>query len=132
MKPIAPPSLRVLPQLLEEGADFAVGLSVVHRLERRRGDEQEGDVGLLRHGLGHERLARTGRALEQHSAPRRATHGVAKGLVRQEEVDGADHLRLDGVDPDEVFEPDHRLSRPDECVRGPPGADEGRDHDRPE
>src|SRR5207248_8961453 len=35
----------------EVGADLAVGLAVVHRLERRRRDEEEGDAGLLGHGL---------------------------------------------------------------------------------
>ncbi len=62
----------VLAELLEEGTDFAVRLPVVHRLEGRGRHEQEGDVGLLGHGLGHEGLAGPGRPLEEHAAPRQS------------------------------------------------------------
>ena len=122
----------VLAQLLEEGADLAVGLPVVHRLEGRGGHEEEGDVRLLGHRLGDERLARPGRPLEEHAAAGRAAHGVAEGLVGQEEVDGAHHLGLDRVDPDEVLEAHLGLAGADERVRRAPGAEEGGQHDRPE
>ena len=101
----------VLAQLLEEGTDLAVGLAVVHRLEGGGRHEEERDVGLLGHRLGHERLARPGRPLEQDAAPGRAAHGVAEGLMREEQVDGAHDLGLDGVDPDQVLQtdlPSHR------------------------
>ncbi len=122
----------VLAQLLEEGADLAVRLSVVHGLEGRSGHEQEGDVGLLGHGLGHEGLAGARRPLEQDTAPGRATHGVVEGLVGEEEIDGADHLGLDGVDAHQVLQADCRLARPDEDVRRAAGPEEGRSHDRSE
>ena len=119
----------VLPELLEERPDLAIGLPVVHRLEGRRGDEEERDVGLLGHRLGHKRLAGPRRTLEEDAAPGRAAHGVAEGLVSQEEVDGTDHLRLDGVDPHQVLEADGGLTRADQGVRRAARADEGGQHD---
>ena len=122
----------VLAQLLEERADLAVGLSVVHRLEGRGRDEQEGDVGLLGHGLGDEGLARSGRTLEEDAATRRSPHGVAERLVGEEQVDGADDLGLDAVDAHQVLEAHGGLAGPDERVGRAPGSEEGRGHDRPE
>ena len=122
----------VLAQLLEEGTDLAVRLAVVHRLEGGGRHEEERDVGLLGHRLGDERLARPGRTLEQDAATGRAAHRVAEGLVREEEVDRAHDLGLDGVDPDQVLQTDGRLTGPDQGVRRPAGTDEGRKHDRAE
>ena len=122
----------VLAELLEERPDFAVGLPVVHRLEGRRRHEQEGDVGLLGHGLGHERLPRSGWPLEEHATPGGPAHGVAERLMGEEQVDGAHDLRLDGVDAHQVLQAHLRLTGPDERVRRPPGEEEGRQHDRPQ
>ena len=109
----------VLTELLEERSDFAVGLPVVHRLEGRRRHEQERDVGLLGHGLGHEGLPRSGWPLEEHATPGGPAHGVAERLMGEEQVDGAHHLRLDGVDAHQVLQAHLRLTRTDECVRRP-------------
>ena len=120
----------VLAELLEEGPDLAVGLPVVHRLEGRGGHEEEGDVGLLGHGLGHERLARSGRPLEEHAAPGRPAHGVAERLMGEEQVDGAHDLGLDGVDAHQVLQAHLGLARADERVRRPPGGEQRGQHDR--
>ncbi len=50
----------------------------------------------------------------------------------EEQVDGAHHLGLDGVDADQVFEAHLGLARSDERVRRPPGGKEGGQHDRPQ
>ena len=125
-------SVGVLAQLLEVGADLAVRLAVVHRLEGRGGHEEEGDVGLLGHRLGHEGLAGARGPLEEDAAARRAAHGVAERLVGEEQVDGAHHLGLDGVDADEVLQAHGGLAGSDERVRRAPGPDERRQHDRAE
>ena len=57
-----------LAERLEVGADLAVGLAVVHRLERRRGDEEDhldraGDIQRFRqHGAGVRQNVRAGLA----------------------------------------------------------------------
>jgi len=72
------------PQGLEVGADLAVGLAVVHRLERRRRHEQERHAGLCGHGLGQVGLARAGRPLEEDASAGRAPHAITEGLVGEE------------------------------------------------
>ena len=108
----------VLAQTLEEGADFAVRLAEIHRLERRGGDEQERHLGLFGHGLGHEGLAGSRRSFEEHAAASGATHGVAKGLMGEEEVHRSDDLSLDPVDPDHVLEADLGLTGADQTGGG--------------
>ena len=64
--------------------------------------------------------------------PRRTAHGVAEGLVGQEQIDGADDLGLDRVDADQVLEAHLGLAGPDEGVRRTPGGEQRGQHDRAE
>ena len=79
-------------QGLEVGPDLAVGLAVVHGLERRRRHEEEGDARLPGHGLGQVGLPGPGRPFEEDGPPGRAAHLLLEGLVGEEQVEGLDHL----------------------------------------
>ena len=71
-----------------------------------------------------------GVALEEQAAARRAAHLAGEGLVREEEVQRADHVLLDRVDADDVVEPDLDLLRPVHHVRRPAGEHElAEEHD---
>ena len=124
----APFGAGVLSQPLEEGADLSVRLPEVHRLERRGGHEQERHLRLLGHRLGHERLARSRRALEEHPATGRTAHGVAERPVREEEVHGPHDFGLDPVDAHHVVEPHLDLTGADQLVGGAAGSEEGSEH----
>ena len=76
----------------EERADLDGGHPVEHRLERWCRHEEEGDTGLLGHGLGHERLAGSGRAFEQDPPPWIPSQHVTERRVAQEDVQAADDL----------------------------------------
>ena len=101
---------RGLAQLLEVVADLAAGRAVVLRLERGRRHEQERHAGLVRHRLGHVRLAGAGRAFEQHALARVAAHHVAERLVAEEQVERLDDLVLDRAEADDVVERDVEIS----------------------
>ena len=123
---------RSLAQRLEVGADLARGGAVVHRLERRRRDEEEGDASLGRHRLGQIGLARAGLALEQESPSRGSAHLGCERLVREEEVERADHVVLDVVDALDRVEGDVDLLRPIGHVRRTARAHRGTDEDTDE
>src|SRR5204863_7796726 len=91
-----------LAQGLEVRTDLAIGLPVVHRLEGRRGHEQEWDAGLFGHGLGHVGLTGSRRTLEQDRPPRRAAHPLTEGLEGEEEVEGLDDFFYDDASPRDV------------------------------
>ena len=105
MKPMAPPSRRAAARSARKYADLAVGLAVVHRLEGRRRDEQEGHARLARHGLGHVGLAGARRPLEQHTAARGGAQLLANGVVREEQVQRADDLFAHDIATDDVVQP---------------------------
>ncbi len=106
--------LRRLAQLLEEAAQAHLRHAEVDVLELRRGREQEGDAGLLRHRLGEVRLAGSRRTLEQHAAAGVAAHVLAERLVRQEDVECALHLVDLAVEPDHLVKADLDLLGPDQ------------------
>ena len=82
MKPIAPPSaIAILRSVLKYAADLAGRRAVVHRLERRTGDEQEGHSRFRRHRFGGVGLARARQALEEQAAARCAAHVVAENAL---------------------------------------------------
>ena len=117
------------PQLLEVGADLAVGLPVEHRLEGRRRDEEEGHAGLGGHGLGHVRLARPGRALEEDGLAGGAAHLLVEGPVGQEEVERLGDLLDQPLGPAHVVEGHGQLVGPVEDVGRPSGRQKRDDHD---
>ena len=105
-----------LAQRLEVGADLAVGLPVVHRLEGRRRHEQEGHAGLASHGLGHVGLPGAGRSLEEDGAAGRATHALTEGLEGEEQVERLHHLLDDHARAFDVGERHVDLTRAVEDV----------------
>jgi hypothetical protein len=94
----------VRPDLLGSGA-------VVHRLEGRGRDEQERHADLGGHRLGGHRLAGPRKPFEEQAAARRSAHLLGEPAVGLEQVDGAPHVLLDRVDPDDVVERDVDLLR---------------------
>ena len=109
-------------QRTEVGADLAVGLSVVHRLERRRRHEQERHARLARHCLGDVRLARSRWPLEEHAAPRGGAELVAQRLMREEQVERAHDLFPHDVAADDVVETDLDVVWPIQHVRRTAGS----------
>ena len=117
----------VLAQGLEVGPDLAVGLAVVHRLEGRRGDEEERHARFGGHGLGHVGLARPRRPFEEQRPPGRTTHVLGELAVAEEEVEGLHDLVDDQPGAADVFEADVDLTGPIEDVRRPTGTEQGHD-----
>src|SRR6478735_393741 len=95
-----------LAQRAEVGADLACCSAVIHRLERGRGHEQERDAGLAGHRFGHVCLPGSWEPLEEQPSPRRPSHLLSEGAMGEEQVEGADDVLLDGVDPLDVVEGD--------------------------
>ena len=114
---------RCLAQRTEVGADLACRRAVVHRLERRRRHEQEGHPGLAGHRLGHVRLAGSRQPFEEQPSPGSPAHLAGERAMREEQVEGTDHVLLDGIDPLDVVEGHADLFGPERDVRRPPGSD---------
>ncbi len=108
---------RVFPQRPEERADLPVGLSVEHRLERGRGDEEERHARFGRHGLRHVGLAGTGRTLEEDRLPGHSTHLLREDPVCEEEVEGLRDLFDEDLRAPHVVEAHGELVGPVEDVR---------------
>jgi hypothetical protein len=104
-------------QLLEVGADLAVGLSVEHGLEGRRGHEQERHAGFGGHGFGHVRLSGAWRTFEQDGLAGRAAHLLVEGAVGEEEVEGLGDFLDQSLRPSDVVEGHGQLVRAVENVR---------------
>ncbi len=107
----------VLAEGPEERTDLPVGLSVEHRLERRRRHEEEGHAGLGGHGLRHVGLTGARRALEEDGLAWHATHLLGERAVREEEVEGLRDLFDEDVRSAHVVEAHVELVRPVEDVR---------------
>ena len=121
-----------LAQGLEVGADLAVGLAVVHRLEGRRRHEQERHLGLPGHGLGHVGLARPRRPLEEDGPAGGAAHPLLERLVGQEQVEALHDLLDDDRHPLHVGQRRLDLARPVQHVGGPAGPEQRQQDGRPE
>ena len=106
-----------LAKRLEERTDLLVRLAVVHRLELACRHEQERHTGFGGHRLRQVRLARAGRALEQHATAGVATHLALERLRCEEQVHAVDRLALGLIGADDVIETDVRIGRPQQRVR---------------
>ncbi len=118
----------VLSQLLEEGPDLAVGLTVEHGLERGRRDEEERHARLGGHRLGHVGLAGARRALEEDRLAGDAAHLLGEGAVCEEEVECLRDLVDQGLRATDVVEADGQIVGPVEDVWRPPGRRHRDDH----
>ncbi len=118
-----------LAQLAEEGADLAGSSPVPHRLERRRGDEEERDAGLFRHRLGRMGLAGSGGAFEEDAATRIAAHLGPESTVVEEHTEGVAYLGDDPAETLHVIEADLELFWQVDGVRGAAVSEHRHDED---
>ena len=99
---------RMLARLAKQAPDAGRAEAGEHLDERRRRLREELRAGFVRDGLGQQRLARAGRAVQQH-AGRDARAEVAEALGVTQEVDDLAQLVLGLVDAGDVVPADRGL-----------------------
>ncbi len=124
----APLTSGVTTQGLEVGPDLPVGLAVEHRLERRRGHEEEWHPGLGRHRLGHVGLAGARWALEEDRLARRSSHLLGEPPMGQEEVERLGDFFHQSLRPADVVKSHLQLVGAVEDVRRASGCQQRHDH----
>ena len=133
MNPIAPPSLRGgFSQRFEEGPDPEGGHPEEHAVERRGGNEKERNAGFGSHRLRHVGLSGSGFAFEQDPSSGIPSQVVAKGLVREEDLQRAGYLLEEDVDPADVGESDPDLLGAEPDMRRTPVDNEGAQNPEPD